>query len=188
MTLVLTEVSILGVAMAADSAVTVPPSGRVYIGAQKLLPVYGIDAGLSIWGEGVIGDNPADEWLQDFITSDVVSGVALWDMADRLAEKVNQAFGSVIPRRMGIHVGGFDEKDGIRGPAFYHVHNGHYHVELKHGEIVEVPDEDPPIRKFRAHEDHPPTISVGEEWDYRMTRNGDFDFRLPIRTNESPVR
>lgn len=168
MTLVLTEVSTLGVAMAADSAVTVRPSGRVYIGAQKLLPVYEIDAGLSIWGEGVIGDKPADEWLQDFITSDVVSGVGLWDMANRLAEKVNQVFGSVIPRRMGIHVGGFDEKDGIRVPAFYHIHNGHYHPEVRNRQIVEIPDEDPPIREFRAHPDHPP----GRE--YRMTRNGDF--------------
>lgn len=45
MTLVLTEVSWLGVAMAADSAVTFG-SGRVYVGAQKLLPVPNINAGM----------------------------------------------------------------------------------------------------------------------------------------------
>jgi len=47
MTLVLTEVSSFGVAMAADSAVTFD-SERVYVGAQKLLPVSQLDAGLSI--------------------------------------------------------------------------------------------------------------------------------------------
>lgn len=168
MTLVLTEVSIHGVAMAADSAVTFRPSGRVYIGAQKLLPVYEMDAGLSIWGEGVIGDKPADEWLQDFIKNDVVSGTSLWDMANELAEQLNEAFGCVLSERMGIHVGGFDEKNGIRGPAFYHIHNGNYEVELRGGKIMEIPCEHPPIREFRAHPDRPPGGGYG------ITRNGDF--------------
>jgi len=54
MTLVLSEVSYFGVAMAADSAVTFG-TGRVYIGAQKLLRVPQIDAGLSVWGRGTGG-------------------------------------------------------------------------------------------------------------------------------------
>lgn len=172
MTLVLTELSSFGVAMAADSAVTFPPR-RVYIGAQKLLPVYQLDAGLSIWGRGVIREKAADEWLQDFITSDVHEGMDMWEMANRLADKLNEAFGGVLSERMGVHVGGFDEKNGIRGPAFYHVHNGHYHIEFRNGEVIEVPEEQPPVREFRAHEDRPPATYPEGGPNY-MTRNGDF--------------
>jgi hypothetical protein len=101
MTLVLTEVSNFGVAMAADSAITFPED-RVYVGAQKLLPVYQINAGLSIWGRGDVNNVDADVWVQNFINSDVRSGMGLWDMSVKLAEKLNQKFGRVIPERMGI--------------------------------------------------------------------------------------
>lgn len=171
MTLVLTDVSRFGVAMAADSAVTFKfhdGSTRSYIGAQKLLPVHQIDAGLSIWGKAKVNNVDADIWLQNFIQNEVSNGMRLWDMANQLAEKLNQAFGRVLDERMGIHVGGFDEKNGKRGPAFYHIHNGHHRAGVRNGQIVYIPDEDPPIRKFMAHPDHPP----GGE--YRMTRNGDF--------------
>lgn len=135
MTLVLTEVSSFGVAMAADSAVTFP-SGRVYVGAQKLLRVPQLNAGLSMWGLGEINSIATDEWIQSFIDGDIQSGIRLWDMANRLAVKLNKEFGNVISERMGIHVGGYDEKNGIRGPAFYHVHNGHYHVEMRNGRLL----------------------------------------------------
>ncbi len=169
MTLVLTEVSQFGVAMAADSAITFP-FGRVYIGAQKLLPVYQINAGLAIWGKGNVNDVEADVWVQNFIDNDVTSGMGLWEMANKLAEKLNEAFGEVISERMGIHVGGFDEKNGIHGPAFYHVHNGHYRPGFRNGEYVVIPDE--PIREFRAHDDRLPAIY--EPNDFYLTRNGDF--------------
>jgi hypothetical protein len=171
MTLVLTEVSSFGVSMAADSAVRFP-SGRVYIGAQKLSPVSKIDAGLSLWGRGDVNGVDADVWLQRFIENDVRNGMSLWNMANELAEKLNEAFGGVISGRMGIHVGGFDEKNGIRGPAFYHVHNGHYRIGFVNGQVVELPEEDPPVREFRAHEDRAPAIYA--ESDFRITRNGDF--------------
>jgi hypothetical protein len=157
--------------MAADSAVTFP-GGRVYVGVQKLLPVYQINAGLSLWGRGDVNDIDADAWVQRFINNDVSSQMNLWEMANKLAMKLNEAFGGVISQRMGIHVGGFDEKDGIRGPAFYHIHNGHYRPGYRNGEYIEIPMEDPPIREFRAHDDRPPTIY--EPNDFRLTRNGDF--------------
>lgn len=167
MTLVLTDVSRFGVAMAADSAVTFD-NDRVFVGFQKLLPVPCVNAGLSLWGKGSVNGMDADIWLQRFIESEVSSRMHLWDVACKLAEKLNGAFGRVISERMGIHVGGFDERNGIRGPAFYHVHNGHYEVGFRNGEIVTMPREDPPIREFEAHPDCPPGKKYG------MTRNGDF--------------
>ena len=89
MTLVMTEVSTYGVAMAADSAITLP-DGRVYIGAQKLLPVPILNAGLSIWGRGSVNRTAADTWLQDFIETDVQNGMTLLNMAEMLVEKLNK--------------------------------------------------------------------------------------------------
>ena len=174
MTLVLTEVSRLGVAMAADSAVTFrsasrPP--RVYIGAQKLLPAGQIDAGLSVWGKGDVNGVDADIWLANFIKNDVADRMSLWDMATKLAEELNEAFSGVIDERMGIHIGGFDERNGIRGPAFYHVHNQHHKYRFHNRKPVVVEEE--PIREFAAHKDRPPSIYA--ENDYSgLTRNGDF--------------
>ncbi len=172
MTLVMTEVSTYGVAMAADSAVTFPDN-RVYVGAQKLLPVPQINAGLSIWGRGDVNGTAADTWLQKFIQDDVTNGMTLLNVAEILVDKLNNEFGGPINDRMGIHVGGFDEQSGIRGPAFYHLHNGHFHFEFRNGSYNLVPDENPPIRELRVHQDHPPRIYTGDNFPV-PTRNGDF--------------
>lgn len=185
MTLVITEVSNFGVAMAADSAVTFS-SGRVLIGVQKLLPIPQIDAGISVWGRGEIAGQDADVWLQNFIANDVNDGMSLWDAANLLAESLNNAFGQQINERMGIHVSGFDERRGIRGPSFYHIHNGHYHIEYRNGQILEIPNEDPPIREFRAHMDRPPTIYSDND-EPLTTRNGDFSIFAPLYDSISPL-
>jgi len=173
MTLVLTDVSMYGVAMAADSAVTFP-SGRVYVGAQKLLPVDKINCGLSLWGRGDVAGTPADEWLTDFIEHDIGTGMSLWDTANTLADRLNKDFGEIISDRMGVHLGGFDvdQESGIRGAAFYHVHNGHYHVGVKGGQVIDIPDEKPPIRAFKAHADRPPGSNSSDDRPLPV-RNGD---------------
>ena len=176
MTLVLSELSSFGVAMAADSAVTFENkrnnSSRVYIGAQKLLPVYKLNAGIAVWGLGRINNTDSDVWLQKFIKNEVKPNMGLWNMANKLAEKLNEAFDRIISERMGVHVAGFDTKNGIKGPAFYHVHNGHYHVAYRNGKIENVPEENPAIREFRAHEDRPP--ATYQRNNFPLTRNGDF--------------
>ena len=53
---------------------------RVFIGFQKLLPVYAINAGLSFWGVGEIKDVDADIWLKNLIDSKVQKDMKLWDM------------------------------------------------------------------------------------------------------------
>lgn len=172
MSLVLTEVSYYGVAMAADSAVTYD-TGRVLVGFQKLLPVPPINAGLAIWGNSNIDNEDADIWLQRYIESEITPQMSLWDMSNNLAANLNEIFGGPIDKRMGIHVGGFDTKDGVRGPAFYHIHNGHYHVDLRDGSEIDVPEESPRIREFRAHMDRPPAV-YGQNSIPQITRNGDF--------------
>lgn len=185
MSLVLTEVSSFGVAMAADSAVTFP-NGRVFVGLQKLLPVQSINAGLACWGGGEVGNIDTDIWLQNFIDNEVTNSMRLWDMACKLAEKLNESCGGVISERMGIHVGGYDEENGIRGPAFYHVHNGHYQVALRNGQVEDIAQEDPPIREFRAHKDRPPRIyNLNDE--PRLTRNGDFGIFAILIDNLLPL-
>ena len=188
MTLVLTEISHLGVAMAADSAVTFSCGrmSRVYVGAQKLLQVPKVHAGISVWGKGQIDEEDADMWLQDFIDTCTDSSMSLWSLANCLADALNDAFGQVIDDRMGIHVGGFDQRDGIRGPAFYHVHNGHYHVAFLNGRVEEIPDEDPPLREFRAHLDHPPAMSSPTQIPH-LTRNGDFAVFALLYDSLSPL-
>jgi hypothetical protein len=99
MTLVMTEVSSYGVAMAADSAVTFP-NGRVYVGAQKLLPVPQINAGLSLWGRGSVNGEDADTWLQNFIQHDVQSEMSLLNMAETLVEKQKQS-DAIVHERPG---------------------------------------------------------------------------------------
>lgn len=185
MTLVMTEVSTYGVAMAADSAVTFP-DGRVYVGAQKLLPVPQINAGLSIWGRGSVNGTAADTWLQGFVQNDVTNGMSLLNMAETLVDKLNSEFGGPINDRMGIHVGGFDEKDGVRGPTFYHIHNGHFHFKFGNGTINLVPGEDPPIRELRVHEDHPPQIYTGNDFPI-PTRNGDFSIFAILYDQLNPI-
>jgi hypothetical protein len=184
MTLLLTDVSKLGVAMAADSAVTFG-SGRVYVGAQKLLPAYSIDAGLSVWGRGDVAGTDADEWLGRFIGSSIDPGASLWEVATLLADRLNHDFGGVIHERMGVHVAGFDQRDGTRGPAFYHVHNGHYKVRFSGGRIVEVPGEQPPIREFRAHDDRPPRVYTDD--DLHLTSNGDFGILAYLLLKMQPI-
>lgn len=171
MTLVLSEVSHRGIAMAADSAVTFD-NGRVYIGAQKLQPVPQIHGGMSVWGLGRVKGEDTDVWLQNFIGGEVKSNMTLWQTAEHLASQLNNAFGGTAPDRMGVHVCGFDGHQGIRGPALYHVHNGHYEIGIDRGKVVIIPKEQPPIREFRAHDDIRPQSWLPSRQS-EMRRNGD---------------
>lgn len=68
MTLILTELSHYGIAMATDSALTetlLKPDGTIgdkdYYGARKLFTVPKLSAGISYWGWGDI-PNPGASW------------------------------------------------------------------------------------------------------------------------------
>lgn len=142
MTLIVSEVSKYGIAMAADSAITeeYPPdwsmsSGKsappiVRIGAQKIIPIKVIKSAIAVWGFGAIGTEsyhgaqiPIDQFLLDFVTS-VKPRESLEDVGNRLVDLVNQRI-DVGNVRGGFHIAGYTKEKGKRFPALYHMHTGH---------------------------------------------------------------
>lgn len=170
MTLIITELSEYGIAMIADSAVTIqeePSSGhtvkRVLTGARKLQFISHLDAGISTWGNAEL-PGPAtlvstDVWMYDFIQRHTTTK-SIDEFANELAEELQQLVGH-IKKPLGFHLAGYVEQGGKRLPTFYHVRNV-----------------DGPYRNYRFHEfilgqDVPPREIVGRQ-DRHLTRNGDF--------------
>lgn len=174
MTLILTELSTLGIAMATDSAVTLEYStGRTSVqpdGARKLQKVPYLNAGVSGWGMGRIEDIPTDEWLTAFITANA-DLKDLNSFAEALAVRLR---GVVDPSpdgssRLGFHVAGFEQYDGKNVPSFYHVHDGPSTTLAAKGIHV-----DPAL--VNANHDVTPEefarlVQNGRAW---ITRNGDY--------------
>lgn len=191
MTLILTEISKVGVIMAADSVITyefdkktgrpIEKSDRNEKGQtnwQKLLKVPSIRGGISYWGTiGAITRNLPlrgkddlrfDHWLKNLIDKGNYTDLSAF--ADYLADELNAACsGKTLKNdeKAGIHVAGYYKwSDGIRRPTFFHVHNGH------------LAD---PRKPFEKHQDFPfegkpiefniAFLENGNSW---VTRNGDF--------------
>jgi hypothetical protein len=141
MTLILTEVSQAGIAMAADSAISYfLPNGSIkhidHKGWRKVLWIPRIRAGVSYWGfVGKVTSQRFDEWLEDRIRSQNYQD--LLGFATFLADELN-AKCSHHPlghdQCVGVHVAGYHPwADGARRPTFYHVHNGHGHISYGGG-------------------------------------------------------
>jgi hypothetical protein len=132
MTLILTELSKAGIAMAADSAISTWKNGKISTVDRrqwkKLLKVQRIKAGISYWGfVGKITTKRFDEWLESKI-NDTDCYTDLRSFADYLASEMNHAVGDkALPDNYaaGIHVAGFELwGDGVSRPTLYHIHNG----------------------------------------------------------------
>jgi hypothetical protein len=113
MTLILTELSHLGIAMATDSAVTKTDlvsgvSWAVPNAAKKLQIVPHLNAGISCWGLGQIGKMKTDVWLGDFITRHDHTP-SIETLACSLASELNSLLGPNpdCKPRAGFHVAGF---------------------------------------------------------------------------------
>ena len=193
MTLVLTEVSSVGIAMAADSAITKLFQGKVVEvdqqGWLKLLPVPTISAGISYWGMiGAVTPTRFDNWLRRVIGSGSYSDLP--SFADCLANALNHAcHGKPLAedQDVGIHVAGYSEwSDGVKRPVFFHVHNGnagmlvHYERD-EEGRVVAVCPEwvSDPRKLFEKHQDFPTrAISLEENLAFLqrgyLTRNGEY--------------
>ncbi len=193
MTLVLTELSEVGIAMAADSAIT-KISGRKIIEVDqkewsKLIRVPDIRAAISYWGMiGAVTSMRFDHWLENVLKSGHY--VDLPSLADHLADALNDAcHGKPLKdgQELGIHVGGYYQwSDGQSRPFFFHVHNGHGHFEIaeekdSHGNIIAIHNNWVSDRRklFEKHQDYPsPSRSLeqnvmGLKSGY-ITRNGSF--------------
>jgi len=193
MTLVLTELSIAGVAMAADSAITKFSSDGKVIevdqqGWTKLVRVPSIAAAVSYWGfVGSLTQVEFDRWLRRVI--DRGDYEDLPSLAQCLAEALNEAAGQrplAEGHDVGLHVAGHHQwKDGIRRPFFFHVHNGHGRFVVREekvgNRVVAVHPQwvSEPRKLFEKHQDFPrPNMSVQENvailQNGYMTRNGAF--------------
>ena len=172
MTLALTEVSGWGIAMAADSAITLAnrQTGSAHVSprrAEKLQVVPHIEAGLAAWGSGTIDGVETDRWMRQFIGNQS-STASLSEFASSLADELNARLGpNADPSRsrLGFHLAGYEECDGKKAPSFYHIHDGHSEALASRGISV-----DPTC--FNANNDVPPeNIGSGS---FFITRNGDF--------------
>ena len=169
MTLIITELSEFGIAMVADSAVTIEektPSGdsipRVLNGAQKLQVVPYLGAGISMWGIGTIRTPlwpiSTDVWIVDFIQRHA-HVTSIDEFANELARKLQNDVGN-IKEPMGFHLAGYVEQYGKRMPTFYHVRNvdGTY-LHYEYHDFI--PGQDFPPREMKKDE-------------LCRTRNGDY--------------
>jgi hypothetical protein len=194
MTLVLTELSTAGIAMAADSAITRLSNGTIdeidQEGWRKILRVPKIRAAISYWGMiGSVTQVQFDIWLQRVIAEeDNYDNLA--ELAEYIVRKLNEACNNQPLNNgedTGIHVAGYQQwADGVERPFFYHVHNGHgrFNVQEKrdnNGNLLSVNPiwQSDPRKLFEAHQDFPyPTqpieMSLDVLQDGYITRNGAF--------------
>lgn len=201
MTLVLTEVSKVGIVMAADSAITfrIDSKGRPIEKEQKLwdklIEVPKIRAAVSYWG--VIGavNHHFESWLKKVISTGEQDAAYndLDSFADYLARALNLACKSKPlgnKQYVGVHVAGYvNWLDGERRPAFYHVHNGHLQIK-PNVEVITVNGQEyikavhpeiiaDPRKLFEKHKDFPKESRSLEENlavldNGYITRNGDY--------------
>jgi hypothetical protein len=196
-TLLLTECSASGIAMAADSAITKFDSkGRIIevdqSGWRKILRAPRIVAAVGYWGFiGKIYHGRFDEWLHRTMDGATYSDVP--SLAAALAAALNKACKSKPlddGQSAGLHVAGFHPwKDGNRRPFFFHVNNGPGGVHIQEmmegiprGErLIEVRPKvvAGPRDLFKSHQDFPrEDLSLEENLDLLKgtytTRNGDF--------------
>jgi len=185
MTLVLTELSNAGIAMATDSAITKLSQGKVIEvdqqGWSKLLPVSSITAAISYWGTiGAVTKMQFDIWLKRVIDSERYTD--LESFADHLANALNDAcHGKPLAegQDVGIHVAGYSQwSDGHRRPVFFHVHNGHglYDPQREwdeEGRLIAVRPKwvSEPRKLFEKHQDFPKMGKTLEE-NLAILQNG----------------
>lgn len=199
MTLVITEVSNVGIVLAADSAITKMRGNKIIEidqqGWRKVLEVPAIKAGISYWGMiGSVTSIRFDQWLERVIASGNYSDLA--SFADHLANSLNKACNNkplTDTRGLGVHVAGYATwGDGKKRPFFYHVHNGHGAMQIQH-EVEKLVDgrnrlvavhprwEGEPRKLFEKHQDFPCENKSLEENlqilnNGYITRNGDYFF------------
>ncbi len=170
MTLIITEVSHYGIAMAADSAETLDvelSNGerfvRVSAGVKKLQPIPYLSAAISGWGRGEIPDGagtskPTDVFMADFIARHADASTIDSFASELAAELESCLSGDQEP--LGFHLAGIVDWRGGPTPTLYHVRN----CDGKYGHLQ--------IHEFIAGHDVEPQAFDPDR--PRHLRNGDF--------------
>ena len=144
MTLIITELSDFGIAMAADTADTVGSMNvrglvedRAFLGLIKLLPVTKLQAGISYWGWAKMPPSSdkgvwMDWWLRDFLIKNINNYNTISDLAKLLEKELRKLVPPLSEEELklspigwgGIHLAGFVSHEGKRIPCLWHIHNG----------------------------------------------------------------
>jgi len=192
MTLIITELSKLGIAMAADTALTVESlnprrtiEDRAFNGLIKLLPVKKLQAGISYWGWSQIPPNKEigngvwmDWWLRDFLVKKHNKYSTIEELALLLESELRAPGG--IPRLSdsefetmpygtgGIHLAGFTDYEDKKVPCFWHIHNGRSQA---------LPDKKIDPKIVNANNDIPPEkfLELQKQSKTPLIRNGEIE-------------
>jgi hypothetical protein len=161
MTLVVSEISSLGIVMTGDSAVTRGASSES--GAVKVQYSPVANVGFALWGNAGVDRRRLDHWLAEFISDRISETDCVADIGNRLADDLNKILikSGVVWKtlRRGIHVAGY--KKGI--PVLFHVHTGH---------------EDEPAHELRLYKDFPDLRLQLSDADFRQLLNSHRSFHL----------
>lgn len=144
MTLIITELSHFGIAMAADTAETVNSRNirgliedRAFFGLTKLLHIQKLQAGISYWGWAKMPPSSesgvwVDWWLRAFLAENINNYNTIEDLAKLLEKELQKIVPPLSETELelmpygngGMHLAGFVDKDGKKTPCFWHIHNG----------------------------------------------------------------
>ena len=123
MTLVVSDISNLGIVMVGDSAVT--RGNTVVSDAVKVQYSAPANIGVAMWGYADVGNERLDQWMAQFLQSSVKSNDSVEYVGTRIATQLNpilQKTGKPWEQLVcGFHIAGYS--GGL--PCLYHVHCGH---------------------------------------------------------------
>lgn len=129
MTLVVSDISHLGIVMVGDSAVTqqhsnLPP--QIVSSAVKVQYSAIANIGVAMWGYADVSNQRLDYWMAEFLQNSIQSSDSVEDIGIRIADKLNPMLSATRkPWKdmvCGFHVAGY--RQGL--PCLFHVHCGHY--------------------------------------------------------------
>lgn len=188
MTLIITELSSFGIAMAADTAETVSSvnvrgliEDRAFFGLTKLLPIPKLQAGISYWGWAKMPPSSQDGvwmdwWLRVFLAQNINNYDSIGDVARLLEKELRKIVTPVSETELklmpygngGIHVAGFTEEEQKKTPCFWHIHNGE-------SQALPKKELDPHI--VNANSDCPPGkfLQIQKSGASYVTTNGDIE-------------
>jgi len=190
MTLILTELSQLGIIMVVENAITLccyQPTGtfrdRSFKGLKKNFEIPKINAGLSFWGWATVA--PFDDikegqlfdwWLENFLYIHRDDYHSISELAEILEAELRTVIPPLTDEELaenpngsgGIHLAGYILYEGNYVPSFWHIHNGYSQVLGQEGG-------DP--HTVNANHDCPParTIELINEKKVYLTTNGEIE-------------
>ncbi|WAC08412.1 MAG: hypothetical protein OS130_04250 [Thermodesulfobacteriota bacterium] len=128
MTLVVSDISHLGIIMVGDSAVTYKSNANdleVSDGAVKIQYAPKVNVGFAFWGDASVNNIRIDNWMINFIKYHIKPNDSLETIGDKLVSQLNPILTSTNkPWKdlvRGIHIAGY--RNGL--PCLFHIHTGH---------------------------------------------------------------